>query len=299
MESLLACHYRPFLASFDRWVILGEANVTLRNRERPRKSQAASAIQSPFHMLPDSFMALRLCSPPCGRRRLFNIPVNTGISVAFQHRHFVKPRNKIRDPLADAPSTTLSYPAVTETQNIPEGDAKVDKLTFIHRPPPTSPSPHSIITAPASPLLRPSTPHQKVFKGIVKLMPGRSPIITLNGKVPREDIPSKRREAIARLMEKHKDEPPLLREYPHEKTRHLTEKELTRMRTLREKNPQLYTRSRLAKMFGCSPVFVSMAAPLPKEKLKEVWAAQKEQRSGWTWRKQLVREMRKKRRDLW
>jgi len=241
-------------------------------------------------------MALRLTCWQCTRPRISNNSINNGYSVLAQRRHFVKPRSKIRDPLADAPSTTLSYPHITETKGIPDA---VNKLTFIHRPPPTSPSPHSMITAPASPLLRPPTGHKKVFKGIVKLMPGRGPIITMDGKPPREDLPSKRQAAIAKLMEQHVNEPPLLRKYPGAKTRHLSEKELKRMRLLREKNPQLYTRSRLAKMFDCSPVFVSMATPLPREALKEVWKAQKEQKLGWTWRKQLVREMRKKRRNLW
>lgn len=241
-------------------------------------------------------MALRL-SLQCTRPRIS--ANNNTYSIFAQRRHFVKPRTKVRDPLANAPSTTLSYPHITETQGIPEGEAAINKLTFIHRPPPTSPSPHSIITAPASPLLRAPTDHKKVFKGIVKLVPGRAPIITKDGKVPREETPSKRQEAIARFMEQHAGEPPLLREYPGAKSRHLTENELKRMRGLREKNPQLYTRSRLAKMFGCSPVFVSMAAPLPREALQEVRKNEKEQKMGWTWRKQLHREMRKKRRALW
>ncbi|KAG8797452.1 hypothetical protein FRC16_008859 [Serendipita sp. 398] len=216
--------------------------------------------------------------------------------IVSQRRHFVKPRSKVRDPLADAPSTTILYPI--ETQGVLDEDKSHSKLTFIHRPPPTSPSPFSTITAPASPLLRSPTKHEGVYKGIVTLLPGKAPIVTKHGNPTRKEKTSPL--TSSELEERRQnDEPPLLKQYPHVKKRNLSEKDLVRMRALRQENPELYTRSRLAKMFKCSPVFVSMAAPLPRGQLHKVWRAQREQQQGWTWRKQMLREMKKKRRSLW
>ncbi|CCA72496.1 hypothetical protein PIIN_06431 [Serendipita indica DSM 11827] len=238
--------------------------------------------------------AARILRVPVGFQNDLNIlkPI-----LYDQRRQFVKPRTKIKDPLADAPSTTLSYPSVTETKDIPEDGASADKLTFIHRPPPTSPSPYSMINAPSSPLLRTPKQHQGPYKGFVKLLPGKAPIISLDGEIGEAQRFTPL--TSSQLQQRHASEPPLLRPYPHEKTRHLTAEELSRMRTLRETNPKLYTRSKLAKMFNCAPVFVSMAAPLPRDKLKEVWKAQEDEKKGWTWRKQALREMRRKRRNLW
>jgi len=53
-----------------------------------------------------------------------------------------RPAYHAPDPLANNPKA-----AVTKLEK--------DGLTFIHRPPPTAPSPFSLTTAPASPLLRP------------------------------------------------------------------------------------------------------------------------------------------------
>jgi hypothetical protein len=231
----------------------------------------------------------------CTRHNSSKTLLNISTAISSQRRHFVRPRAKIRDPLAAAPSTELSYPSLTETQGISEDAESQKKLTFIHRPPPTSPSPHSMITAPASPLLRKPTSHSKTYQGIVKLYPSRAPVITMDGNPALHGTPV----SGSSLSQQAGDEPPLLRNYPHARSRHLTEEKLTQMRELRAKNPELYTRSRLAKMFNCSPVFVSMAAPLPKDALKRVWREQAEQKQGWTWRKQLAREMREKRRALW
>jgi hypothetical protein len=139
--------------------------------------------------------------------------------------------------------------------------------------------------------LRPATPHKKLFKGVVKLVPGKAAVVSNN------PLPITKKTTSVGADES--DEPPLLKPYPHNKTRHLSEKDLAKMRQLRLKNPGLYSRSRLAKMFNCSSIFVGMVAPLEREKLKEVWKEQEEQKMGWTWRKQLVRESRVKRRMLW
>jgi len=53
-----------------------------------------------------------------------------------------RPAYHAKDPLIDNPKAV-----VTELED--------ENLTFVHRPPPTAPSPFSLTTAPASPLLRP------------------------------------------------------------------------------------------------------------------------------------------------
>ena len=55
-----------------------------------------------------------------------------------------RPPYRAPDPLTNNPKAV-----VTKLEQ--------DKLTFIHRPPPTAPSPFSLTTAPVSPLLRPPT----------------------------------------------------------------------------------------------------------------------------------------------
>jgi hypothetical protein len=57
-----------------------------------------------------------------------------------------RPAYHAKDPLVNNPKA-----AVTKLEE--------DGLTFIHRPPPTAPTPFSLMTAPASPLLRPPTPY--------------------------------------------------------------------------------------------------------------------------------------------
>ena len=52
-------------------------------------------------------------------------------------------------------------------------------------------------------------------------------------------------------------------------------------------------------MFGCSPFFVGMAAPLTKEEVKEVFKKREEEREGWGVRKRFFRDVRQRRRAEW
>ncbi|KAH0831916.1 hypothetical protein J3R83DRAFT_12799 [Lanmaoa asiatica] len=54
-----------------------------------------------------------------------------------------KPPARFPDPLRNNPNAVVT-------------PLEGDKLTFIHRPPPSAPSPHSTTLDPASPLLRPA-----------------------------------------------------------------------------------------------------------------------------------------------
>ncbi|ESK95041.1 60s ribosomal protein l20 [Moniliophthora roreri MCA 2997] len=62
-----------------------------------------------------------------------------------------KPGTSERPPYR-APDPLINHPTATVT-SLPEDD-----LTFIHRPPPTAPSPLSFTTNPVSPLLQPQKP---------------------------------------------------------------------------------------------------------------------------------------------
>jgi Mitochondrial ribosomal protein subunit L20 len=59
------------------------------------------------------------------------------------------------------------------------------------------------------------------------------------------------------------------------------------------------SRGALAKKFACSQLFVGMAAPLDKVRLKEVRRTEKQEREGWGPRKRFLRETRRKRREEW
>jgi len=95
--------------------------------------------------------------------------------------------------------------------------------------------------------------------------------------------------------------PPLNKRRPREKSYNLTQKELSQMRRLRSHpNPKKRkTRAELASMFGCSQLFVGMAAPLPKEKVKAVFKEREETREAWSPRKRYHRDMRLERRKEW
>ncbi|KZS93559.1 hypothetical protein SISNIDRAFT_454762, partial [Sistotremastrum niveocremeum HHB9708] len=138
------------------------------------------------------------------------------------------------------------------------------KFTFIHRKPPTAPSPHSYITAPVSPLLRPPSQPSAVSSP--------SPL------------------------------PPLQRpELPKHNV--LSEAQIDEIRRLRAEDPQKNTASQLARQFGCSSKFVSFCAPLPRElkkaALAEREAAHAQSRERWGEKKRTVAAIRQKRRSMW
>lgn len=72
----------------------------------------------------------------------------------------------------------------------------------------------------------------------------------------------------------------------------LNEAEIKEMRQLRESDPVAWTRSKLAKKFGCSELFVSIAAPS-----KVPTVVENEVSHGY--RRKLITQERQKRRALW
>ncbi len=92
------------------------------------------------------------------------LPSSSLLSRSFARRYAnrrpIKPPPKIKDPLSadNAVATTIQ-----------QGSSS---YTFIHRPPPSAPSPHSTAAAPASPFLRPpSSPASSTVPPLLRKEP--------------------------------------------------------------------------------------------------------------------------------
>lgn len=76
----------------------------------------------------------------------------------------------------------------------------------------------------------------------------------------------------------------------------LSQDEINQLRQLREADPSTWTRSKLAKKFGCSELFVSIAAPtktsaIPQDQIQAV--------AKHGYRRALITKERQKRKALW
>jgi len=164
-----------------------------------------------------------------------------------------RPPPKVPDPLADVPKVQLE-----------------DNLTFIHRPPPTMPSPESFTTAPSSPLLHPPVQQQGTTTSLTdpSLPPVSRPSL----------IPKK--------------------QYPR-----LTDQAIQSMRDLRHSDPTKWTRTKLASRFDCSPGFVSLVAGLKgsdwKKQVRNVAQEHQGSRDKWGEKKALLQGVKAKRREFW
>ncbi|PLN77978.1 mitochondrial ribosomal protein subunit L20-domain-containing protein [Aspergillus taichungensis] len=84
-----------------------------------------------------------------------------------------------------------------------------------------------------------------------------------------------------------------------EKTYHLSPSDIEEIRKLRLTDPMSWSRWKLAKRFGCSPMFIAMvceAAPEKKEMQKQVLEAIQ---SRWGAKRRMAREDRQLRRETW
>ena len=163
-----------------------------------------------------------------------------------------RPPPKFADPLVNNPHAVVEKIA--------------ENVTFIHRPPPSAPTPFSTTLSPASPLLQPA--------------------------------------ASADAEETTVTVPPRMRKQrSHPNSRVLNEEDFEEMRRLRASDPTKYTRLHLAKMFNCAPFLVAqkvpLAAPAHREAVKKVEEEHQKIRSKWVERKALVMAIRKKRRTYW
>ncbi|KAK6332579.1 hypothetical protein TWF730_004239 [Orbilia blumenaviensis] len=101
--------------------------------------------------------------------------------------------------------------------------------------------------------------------------------------------------AVAAEVEKL---PPALTR-PYQKTYHLNEADVKKIQKLRGENPDVYTRRKLAKMFGCSEFFVGMVAPTTDERKMEMKKRASDVRAGWGKIRTFARMERGRRRELW
>lgn len=163
-----------------------------------------------------------------------------------------KPPARFPDPLKNDSNAVVT--ALQDDSN----------LTFIYRPPPSVPSPHSTTLDPASPLLKSPTPSNG----------SGGPF------------------------------PPLLRpsSYKPEPER-VSREVIEKIRELRLSEPGTYSRTKLAKMFNCTPNFISKIAALRRPQRKQfrgkLEAEHVAVRERWGERKATVVAIRQKRREFW
>ncbi|KAJ7134531.1 mitochondrial ribosomal protein subunit L20-domain-containing protein [Mycena epipterygia] len=161
-------------------------------------------------------------------------------------------------PAYHAPDPLVNNPNAVVTA-LPDED-----LTFIHRPPPTAPSPYSLTTNPVSPLLRPRPP-------------------------PQEDAP------LPPLSRKPKAS--------HEGLPRASEQTMSEIRRLRALDPERYTTGVLARKFKVTRGFVSAIAALKKSKRREKRREQEQvvtsAREKWGEKKTTLMLIKAKRRELW
>lgn len=89
---------------------------------------------------------------------------------------------------------------------------------------------------------------------------------------------------------------PLINKQTNTIAKKLSEAEIAEMRQLRESDPTTWTRSKLAKKFGCSELFVSMAAPSKVAAVPEDQVAAVVKHG---YRRKLISQERQKRKALW
>lgn len=158
-----------------------------------------------------------------------------------------KPPPKLKDPLSAANATHYKIGP---------------NLTFVHRPPPTAPSPYSLTVAPASPLLKPA-PETNSDKSL----------------------------------------PPRLWKDAQSQQTQLTPEQIEEIKRLRNEDPTVWTRQKLAKKFGCKACYIPMIAPLDKSTHREVLAGRdtehEHNRSRWGENKATARAIRQKRKSMW
>lgn len=96
--------------------------------------------------------------------------------------------------------------------------------------------------------------------------------------------------------------PPKLRKH-HRQARDarnvLSAEQIAEVQQLRAQDPFVNTAGALAKRFGCSPTFISMVAPAPKEVRSARNAETQLRRATWGMNKRIAQEQRRERRALW
>lgn len=90
---------------------------------------------------------------------------------------------------------------------------------------------------------------------------------------------------------------PALSERP--KSYNLTQAEVLEIQRLRQENPEKWTRKELAKKFGCSKFFISIASNTTVERQAEMDRRLEIIKSTWTQHRTDARSDRERRREIW
>ncbi|PWN41092.1 FAD/NAD(P)-binding domain-containing protein [Ceraceosorus guamensis] len=178
-------------------------------------------------------------------------------------RGFATSSARARDMPARRPRDPLANNPHAKRHPLKSGE------TFIVRPPPTLSSPESVIS------------DDSTNEG--PWLPSASGSNAAPSHLPPALPPRTRSAQAARSAE----------------SKSLTADEISLIRQLRAEDPIKWTGNQLAKRFGCSPTFIRIIAPAPKE-VRQVRKEHEEARKeNWGMNKRLSVEGRKARRELW
>ena len=187
-----------------------------------------------------------------GRRRLaFGLSLVRGYASKYPRPKpgtSERPAYHPRDPLVNNPKAVV----------VPLAD---ENLTFIHRPPPTAPSPISLTTSPISALLRPPTATQDV------------PLPPLLRRTPEKEETPVSKKAILKMQQLRASNPTVY-----------TGQKLAKMFNCSRGFVTVVTRLKTAQRTAMR---------------KELEAKHAERREKWSERHSIVKAVRKKRRELW
>ncbi|KAL8645801.1 MAG: hypothetical protein Q9226_007136 [Calogaya cf. arnoldii] len=128
--------------------------------------------------------------------------------------------------------------------------------------------------------------------------PYQTPAAFLPPSDPRRSLLARSHEHANPYAQPNKRLPPPIQK-PTEKRYHLKEDEIAEIRRLRQKDPDTWTRKKLAQKFDCSEFFVSMVCEATQEKKQRQQMALDEIKARWGKRRTYAREDRQKRRVLW
>ncbi|KAF3198381.1 hypothetical protein TWF106_004606 [Orbilia oligospora] len=194
--------------------------------------------------------------------------------------------------------TASTMPSRSATsRNLPAASSSNSVLpTIIHNPPSAAPTPY-ITPRLFVPRIDPRYEAPSETAILKSSPPANYAAINPRPEITSTSTSSSGEESTATATTTEKLPPALSR--PYQKTYHLNEADIKKIQQLRGQNPDVYTRNKLAKMFGCSEFFVGMVAPTTEDRKKEMRKKEEGVRAGWGKIRSFAREERGRRRELW
>lgn len=175
---------------------------------------------------------------------------------------------------AERPAYHAPDPLINNAKAVVTALPDEEGLTFIHRPPPTAPSPYSLTTNPVSPLLCPRPPPRQSQEN--------------ENETENIDIPLP---------------PPSRPKFGKEPLPRASAQTMSEIKRLRALDPERYTCSVLARKFQVTRGFVQAIAALKKslrkKKRREQERVAEQAREKWGEKKTTLMLIKAKRRELW